>query len=325
MNEAISAAAIISSGRLLFAETARSLWQSVHQLGFPVAESTSPYWDQSLVQTTKMVLRDVPQAKYLFYLDGDGVFKQQDLIDMYRIIDKGSVNGKPIDAIFPVQADRYGNKPLTYNWCSPGLSYDYGAPFCPWVHGHFGCTFIRASAIKELPEPWCVGQPAPDGTWDQKPGKMDPDTYFWVKFNQHQKMAVQANHTVVGHMQVGIRWQQGKDVVWQRVPDYQINGKPYGCRVPLPIEYPGEANPCSTNGTGDCIDGDAWLHYKNRPIAHLSAQAVPNALANVPTPPPITRGTHETISVRQGYAPPEFAGTCPNLEKLLAEGAKEAA
>lgn len=263
------AVGVITVGRMMFTETAQNLMDSIARFGFHVVFGSSPYWGQTLTNTVKGALKQFPHVKYVLFFDGDSVWKNEDLEDLYRIIDTGSVGGKPIDAVFPVQADRNGDKPLVYNWNAlefkkQGFEYDYSAPYMPFPHGHFGCTFIRRTVFEgdaKMPEPWLLGQPATDGTWDAKPGKLDEDTYFWIKMHQHGKVCVQANNTVIGHMQVGIRWQQGPRVVWQRCADYGREGKPYGTRNPFPTEYKGEECPQSTTGKADSVDSKTAVHY----------------------------------------------------------------
>ena len=69
---------------------------------------------------------------------------------------------------------------------------------------------------------------------------MDADTYFWMKLHDHhqktKRRTVQANFTVVGHLEPMIRWQVGSKVVCQTMPDFKLHGKPYGTRAPTVAE-----------------------------------------------------------------------------------------
>ncbi len=231
---------VSTMGRLAFSDTINNLLMSLNRLQCPTAVlKGSPYWEQSITHSIKTALKAYPAAKYLLFFDGDSIWTDQDIEDLYKIIEYGVCNGKPIDAVGPVQADRSGKKPLCYNWLGLGdQTYDYTQPITPVIHSHFGLTFIRRAVFETLPEPWFLGVPANDGTWDLKPGKMDADTYFWVKMWQNKKVVVQANYTVVGHMELGVRWQVGSEVIWQTLGDYYTAGKPYGVRCPAIREYP---------------------------------------------------------------------------------------
>lgn len=278
---------IFTAGRTGFFDTHRNLIESSNKFGFNSVFDGGPYWNQSLTRCIKNALnaplicsvvdqsgREIffshgegearaflaqpghescalikRPAKYLLFFDGDSIWTHDDLARLYEIIDHSTYCGKDIDAVWPTQSDRHGNKPLCYNWAAPALSYDHSSPIMQHPHGHFGCTFIRREVFTKLPEPWLWGQPGKAGTWElseANPGKMDDDTYFWMKFTQAGFMGCVANQTVIGHMQLGIRWQVGPKVVWQRIQDYYQHGKPYGARAPHPVEYP-EKHPTSVS------------------------------------------------------------------------------
>lgn len=259
MSEKLPVIAVMPHGRLMFAETVMSIFQAVQVLNEPLSnlgsQLSGPYWAQTQQRIFEGVLKDYGHLKYILCYDGDSVFDKKDVMDLYGIIDKCTVNGKPIDAVFPVQADRGGEKPLAYNWSAPQLKYDHHSPWMPYIHGHFGLTFIRLEAIAAMPKPWLLDVPNSNGTWDIGNGKMDCDTYFWAKFYDTGRVAVLANQTVIGHIQSGIRWQVGSKVVWQRYSDYLRNGKPYGVRAPMPEEYP-EPHPTNVSApsTGESLD-----------------------------------------------------------------------
>ena len=77
-----------------------------------------------------------------------------------------------------------------------------------------------------------MGIPAHDGSWNRSPGKMDADTYFWVKFMEHGKIVLQANRVVIGHMDLHIRWQCGSNVVTQTIQENRDRGAPQERRCP---------------------------------------------------------------------------------------------
>src|SRR5690606_4679154 len=160
-----------------FADTFECLFHTQFRLGIPTVRTGSAYWEQALTHAVDRALQY--NRKYLLFYDGDGIWEDRDAVDLYRIID----SDETCDAVFPVQADRNGFKPLAHNWLNaPGreiVEYQYRQPVMPYIHGHFGLTFIRAELFRNLPKPWFWSQPATDGSWDQKPGKQDADTFFW--------------------------------------------------------------------------------------------------------------------------------------------------
>lgn len=235
----IDAVGLITTGRLGFSETFRNVYLVQNNIDIKYGIQhfiINPYWGQSL---THLITRHIDSgAEYFVFFDGDGGFTPQDLYDLHRVIEEDP----RIDAIWPVQSDRKGSRPLVFDW-NPSVfgPYDYDRPFMKYPHGHFGLTLIRTRVFRQMPQPWFWDQPATDGTWEQKEGKMDADTYFWLKLLDVQKKTgnycIQANATVIGHMQLMMRWQDGAKVICQSLDDYYANGKPYGLHMPRPEDY----------------------------------------------------------------------------------------
>jgi len=281
---------IITTGRTGFSDTHQNITESMHRFGFPMHWGGGAYWEQGLTGAIKGALAANPTAKYLLFFDGDSIWDNEDLAELYRIIEIGTVNGKTIDAVYPTQADRHGEKPLAFNWPDGGRTIQYGhdKPFMPDIHGHFGLTLIRRTVFETLPEPWLMSQPGDRGTWQlspDNPGKMDADTFFWYeRFHKHRKLAVRSNRIVIGHMQMGIRWQRGPDVIWQRIQDYRRHGKPIGCRAPRPEEFVGEEFPSSGgSSTGASIDGAHANEYA--PPVYASGTDDGRVVTEKPEPP----------------------------------------
>lgn len=261
-----------SHGRLMFSEQVECLFRQAEYLKqhFPVVNYPSPYWGIGLEKSIKLALGLVPSAKYILFTDGDSVWEPNDLKTLYDLIDNSEIVDQKtgatcgIDAIFPTQADRNSNKPLAYNWIPEAHRYDYSQPvmYCP--HGHFGLTLIRRDVFEAVDEtgsprfkaPYALGVPSENGFGKfengglvRNAGELDPDTYFWLKMKDAGFRAYNANCVVIGHMQLGVRWQRGTDIVWQQWYDWKANGKPIGTNTPRPEDYekigqiPGHAVP----------------------------------------------------------------------------------
>lgn len=224
----VDATGIVVCGRMMFTETVFNLIETVKRFGIDFTFHTGAYWEQSLTSGIKQAMG--AGRKYLLFFDGDSVWEPGDVRKLYEFME----SHPEVDAVCPVQADRNGPNPLCYNWQAglQKIEYDFKADSMRIAHGHFGLTFIRTSVFKEMREPWLMGVPATNGTWDRLPGKCDPDTYFWLKFNKVCKTVYQLNDTVIGHMQTMIRWQTPQGVTAQGMMEYRANGKPIGCRVP---------------------------------------------------------------------------------------------
>lgn len=236
-------AGIITTGRIGFADTFRSIFEAQFKVPYTevpligISHTTGALWEIAL---TKAIydIRDHEPEYYLF-IDGDGIFDERDVKDLWNVIKSDD----SIDAVFPVQADRNGIKPLAYSWLKEaGYPYTYERPVTPAIHGHFGLTFVRSRVFDELAEPWFWSMPGKSGKWTVEDGKRDADTYFWIKLHEHHaqlrdrfgetRRVIQPNQVVIGHMEQHIRWQVGPKVVVQTLSEYQRYGKPMGLRNP---------------------------------------------------------------------------------------------
>ena len=229
----LDAAGVISrNDRVGFSETYNCLMQTSRRLGLPIVSRGTPYWEQGIT----LAIEDALElgTKYLIFFDGDSVWLDEDLVELYKLIDANP----HVDAIVPIQADRNGPKPLAFDWQPIPITYDHSTPTTPIIHGHFGLTIIRTSVFRTVPQPWFQSIPGQGGSWRPVPGKKDSDTYFWIKLHEHGKQVVAANHTVVGHMELHIRWQVGAKVYAQTLAEYHQHGPPYGRRAPWVSELP---------------------------------------------------------------------------------------
>lgn len=192
-------------------------------------------WEQTIQNSVEDALQ-IYDNEYFLFFDGDGVWTEKDVLTLLDIMDNGKLGDRPIDAVFPVQAQRNADWPLIHNWMAhTGVRYDHDADVMEHIHGHFGLTFIRAECFRKMPMPWLWAQPnRHNGSWRE--GKIDPDTYFWTKFRQHGFRVAQANKVIVGHMDEHVRWQCGPKIKTQTLYEYDRDGKPLDVRYPYPEE-----------------------------------------------------------------------------------------
>jgi hypothetical protein len=225
---------VMTSGRLAFSVTQHLLYMHCAELGIPVGFMFGGAWEQKVTQLAENAI--AAGAKYILFFDGDGAWDIDDIRVLYRYITTEQIDGRPLDAVFPVQADRNGDAPLCFNWAAKNVfqqNYDYSPDLTRVLHGHFGLTFVRVEALQAITKPWFHGQPGEDGSWNKVPGKMDADTYFWLRFANADRVVGQANKVVLGHMELGIRWQRPDGVSAQSLTDFVSYGKPSDCRCPL--------------------------------------------------------------------------------------------
>jgi hypothetical protein len=203
------------------------------QVCFDVADLRLPFlpmlgtgWAQSITEGIRQAITRYADRKYILFYDGDGFWRKQDLIEMYRRIDSDPT----MDAIFPCQSSRTCDRPLAYDYRTPdydGPPLTYDSPMQECQHGHFAGTLIRMEVFRRLSEPWLCAIPSPsDGSWDSTEGAMDADTFFWLKLWKFNQLArnghriVQANDILVGHGQYMIRWPNGVKTTYQGLQDW---------------------------------------------------------------------------------------------------------
>ena len=239
MNQSLSG--VMTAGRMGFFETFRCMLRTMGAYGIPTYTRSGGFWYIAITGSIKDALVcEYTHPDYILFYDGDSLFDHTDINAMWeRMQDDDS-----IDAIFPVQADRNGPSPLAAQW-----NVDVGDDIKQYVnfdcdmskviHGHFGCTIIRRKVFEEMPHPWFMSIPGRNGSWETADGKIDADSYFWIKAFDMGFKAVQANDIVIGHMELMGRWQKGDEVICQTLYDWQANGKPEWTRGPNNDELEG--------------------------------------------------------------------------------------
>lgn len=250
MQKPLDAVIVLSvNDRMMFARTAFNLFDSIHRFGMPVVRAPGPYWEQSIQTGIRNAISLVnPHTaqpfKYVMFFDGDSVWENEDIARIYGILEKNP----QYHAVQAVQADRNADKPLAFAWLNEiGIKYDHSTPLTEITHGHFGFTLIRSDVFRKMSMPWFWSVHNEDGSWElgrvrsgpngvEFIGKRDPDTNFWLKFKASGFRLVQANQSVVGHMELMCRWQEGPRVISQTMRELENDGKPYGLRSPLVSE-----------------------------------------------------------------------------------------
>jgi hypothetical protein len=230
---------LTTSARLSFTLTTLQLISDLNRFGIDFVPEISAMWHRSITSAIEKARTIHKDRRFILFYDGDGAWTWQDVMRLYEVIESDDT----IDAVFPCQADRVGNRPLAYGYRSKSCElprYDYESPTQAVQSGHFALSFVRASVFDRMPHPWFWSVPGPNGRFDED-GAMDADTYFWRKLHEMNKAdgrsVVQVNDVVVGHMELMIRWQAGTEVKHQGIMDFwKSQTKPDGVRTPTMTE-----------------------------------------------------------------------------------------
>lgn len=107
-----------------------------------------------------------------------------------------------IDALAAVQMRRMSDKPLLTNFGDENITFE-GKPV-PVSTAHFGLTLFRMECFKDLPKPWFVSRPGPDGGYGD--GRMDPDIYFWHHWRECGRTIFMDPQVRIGHVEEMVRY-----------------------------------------------------------------------------------------------------------------------
>lgn len=210
--------AALSLPRLAFTDPLFLVMQLV-KMNIEVRKHSGAFWEQSL---SALLYQAVEEGfDYVLTVDYDSVFKPIDVWHMLQMMQQ-----RPdVAAIFPVQYRREQDQLLVGIEGSNGqvTTAAFAEQLTPATMGHFGLTFIRVSALKDMPHPWLRSEPNAEGKWDA--GKIDADIVFWNKMRAAGHLICCASRVVIGHLQQVITW-PGEDYlpVQQYVTQYFGDG-----------------------------------------------------------------------------------------------------
>lgn len=222
--------AIMSMPRLAFTDTMHCALATCFELGIKFRKTTGVFWGQCLERGLESYLEE--DVEFVAVIDYDSVFRPEHFRRM-----AWTIAARPdIDALCPIQVKRGETAMLM------GMLQDDGTPFpadTPITVGHFqnevvraawgnfGLTFLRVSALRDLPHPWFLGQPNADNKWGE--GRVDDDIYFWRHFQKCGKKLYAACRIPIGHAELLVKWpsEQG-DAMYQYPSTYDESGMPEG-------------------------------------------------------------------------------------------------
>jgi len=216
-------AAVMSMPRLTFSANMHCALMAFAPLRIPVLTHTGVFWGQCLTKGLKQAIGD--GAELVFTVDNDTVFTRQDVEYMVGTMREHA----EFDALMGVQIKR-GATHLLFTMANEDGSLreiirtkELAGEFVRCASGHFGLTCFRAAKLAELPHPWFLHIPGPEGEWTE--GRIDEDMYFWKNWREHGRSLWMANKVRLGHIEEGITW-PGRDFscIFQNMADFRAGG-----------------------------------------------------------------------------------------------------
>lgn len=217
--------AVMSVPRLGFMDNFACWAQALLPLGIQPVTAQGAYWGQCLERLMTQVSES---ADWVLAIDYDSFFTQTDIKHLLLI----AANHPECDAIAPLQMKRGTDTVPLMTRLNPdgtlmrtGALADFHAPLMRVDTSHFGCTLLRASALRKMPHPWFLGEPNADGRWDE--GRIDDDIYFWRKWKECGNTVYSANQVVIGHGEYTILWPDKRLRPIHQLPkEWRANGTP---------------------------------------------------------------------------------------------------
>ena len=224
--------AVMSVPRLGWNDAWGSIMEATRNDEFqiPVFRFTGAFWDQCI----QRALHHAEQhgADWILTLDYDSIITSKDIKHLMTLAAMYPAG----DAFIPVQIKRGAAGSFMFSSTDEKGELvrsmtleELNVDVMPVDTGHFGCTLIRAAALKNLTLPWFHSQPDPNGHWYD--GHVDADITFWRKFKEAGCVAYQANQVKIGHLQLMVTWPSNEwQIIQQHVGEWNENGKPENCR-----------------------------------------------------------------------------------------------
>jgi len=198
----VKVAALMSAPRLGFTDNFFCVASALAPHGIAPIKYTGAFWGQCLQRSMETV---VDTHDVILTIDYDTVFSAKTVEAMVALLMYSGY-----DAVAPLQTKRESNAVM---FALPGVSPDdkhlvedewFKKPIQPVDTAHFGCTVIRASAIRKMPKPWFLAQANDKGEFTG--GHVDEDIYFWRKFREAGNTLGIATNVSVGHAELMITW-----------------------------------------------------------------------------------------------------------------------
>ncbi len=220
--------AIMSVPRVGFIDNMMHTFRALPLLGIPLMKASGVFWGQCMESMMQNCLDS--GTKYILSIDYDTLYTKEDVIALYDLME----SNPEVDALCPVQMKRESTTALFTLRSKAGEIVDkvcveeFRKPIIPINSGHFGLTMIRVDSLKsKMKKPWFRHVPDTDGHWGE--GRIDEDCSFWANLHANGGQLYQANHVMVGHMELLVSW-PGKNLtpIYQRLTEYEQKGRPQG-------------------------------------------------------------------------------------------------
>lgn len=198
----VKVACVMSTPRLTFSDNFFCVASALAPHKISPIKITGAFWGQCLQRAIEGVIDD---HDVILTIDYDTIFNARTVEALLTLLMHSGY-----DAIAPLQIKResdavmfapHGVNPedetvVKDDWFSKVVQ--------PVETAHFGCTYIRTSAIKKMPKPWFLASANEKGEFSG--GHVDEDIAFWKSFSSVGNKLGIATNVSVGHAELMITW-----------------------------------------------------------------------------------------------------------------------
>jgi hypothetical protein len=220
----LTAGLVLSSGRLLFADFADSIINTVQQTGLPWLRGQGADWGQTMERALELMMG---RYDVLITTDFDSVIRPDQVRELLRLMAEYPEQ----DAIAAVQCKREdGRWMMDVVGIETMTEADFAAELLPVHSAHFGLTAIRTAKLRQLPHPWFLAEPNAQGRWDKD--FTPSDIHFWRVWAKAGFTAAAAVQIKIGHEEDVITWpgRRPGESLRQFVGEYRKHGCPRDAR-----------------------------------------------------------------------------------------------
>lgn len=203
-------------------------YRALLPLGIDLRTAFGAYWHEVLSTAIDGIFAEKPNVEFILTLDYDTIFTGADVKELYRLM----LANPHADAICGIQMRRGSPAALLVLRDEDGKYLEkiavseFDKDLTKADSAHFGCTLIRASALKTFGRPWFAATPNPDGGWTGE-GYVAADVAFWRRWNAEGKTLYQANTVPLGHVEEVAIWPSRRlEPVVQEITNYRSQGAP---------------------------------------------------------------------------------------------------
>ncbi len=189
----VKISAIMSVPRVGWSDAYAGIVDALRPFRIPIQQFNGVFWGQCMQRAFEEAIE--AKVDWLLTIDYDSMIHAKHIDLLMGVMG----NHPEIDAIAAMQARR-GEVDTPLMTVKDQTSVDTDGTPMKVSTAHFGLTFIRLSALKDVPKPWFASKPDPDGGWGE--GRYDDDIWFWHQWREAGKSLYVHPQCRIGHLQL---------------------------------------------------------------------------------------------------------------------------